>query len=189
MVAAAKSKTHTKLAKADRGKFSPIPLLTKLKARNLYLIQNASHKEIAEQTGLTKHACEQLAYREGWVEVRREKTKRMVEKHDARMANAASEVLDSVVGGCEELAVSGLNRVRESLDDKSDFAARNFQSWTGGVKNLVSIMREIRAPSETTPTNAGLVAFVIRVGDDATPAAKSEVNVTPANTAIELQKL
>lgn len=166
-----------------RGKFKEIPVLIRLKARNLYLIQGLSHQEIAAQTGLTRQSSEALAHREGWVKVKRERTKRLVEKYDSRVEAAGNEAIDAIADVSTQLSMEGLGRVSEALQDRSQFAARDFQSWTGGVKNLVSIMREIRAPSETTPGNAGLVAFVIRVGDEAPSApAKTEVNVTPVVT-------
>lgn len=194
MVAEATTTTPTRkrLSKTDRqrlkGKFTPVPLLVRLKARNLYLVQGLGHKEIASQTGLTEEGSQQLASREGWVALRRERKKHLLAAQDARLEAAHSEVLDAIADVSAQHAVQGLDRVGKALESKGKFAARDFQSWTGGVKNLVSIMREIKAPQNDSPgSGATLNMFILRVGDQAKPAnaaqeaieaAPKEINVT-----------
>jgi len=181
MVAAAKSPA----AKTDRqrlkGKYTPVPLLVRLKARNLYLVQGLGHKEIAAQCGLTYEGSQQMASREGWVALRKDRKRHLLKQQDSRMEEAHSEVLDAIADVSAQHAMQGLNRVGDALEDRSEFAARNFQSWTGGVKNLVSIMREIRQPDQQAPDKAQLNVFVLRVGDAVAPVA--ERNVTPNTQA------
>jgi len=158
------------MPKADRerenGQFTQIPILVRLKARNLYLVQGLGHREIARQTGLTLQACQKLASREKWTALRRDQKLSLLAKQDASMSEKCSETLEAIASVSEQHAMRGLERVGEALESKGEFAARDFQSYTGGVKNLVSIMREIRAPQENTPSNAGLNVFVIRVSDE-----------------------
>ncbi len=153
------------------------PLLLRLKARNLYLVQGLGHKEIGAQIGISEHASQQLAFREGWTELRKKSKRDLLSKQDARMAAAQSEALDAIASVSEQHAIKGLERVGEALEARGEFAARDFQSFTSGVKNLVSIMREIRTPdAQQTPGSSQLNVFVMRVGDVVKP---TERNVTP----------
>lgn len=173
----------------QNGHWQETPLLVKLKARNLYLVQGLTHKEIASQTGLSLLASQQLASRNGWTELRRKSKERILAKQDAKLEEQSKEALDAIASVSEQHAVRGLERVGEALESYGDFSARDFQSWTGGVKNLVSIMREIRAPQEQAQVKgATLNMFIIRAGDAAVPAvAAAPVEVKATVVAPPLQ--
>lgn len=190
MVAQAPLKKSDKHAPRERanGKWKQLPLLVRLKARNLYLVQGLSHAEIAQACGITTQASYKLASREGWASLKKGQKQNLLAKQDARMEETHGEVLDAIADVSAQHAVQGLDRVGKALESKGKFAARDFQSWTGGVKNLVSIMREIKAPQNDAPgSGATLNMFILRVGDQAKPAnaaqeameaAPKEINVT-----------
>jgi hypothetical protein len=189
MVAQAILKKSDKHAPRERanGKWKQLPLLVRLKARNLYLVQGLGHSEIAQACGITQQASYKLVSREGWAALRKGQKRDLLAKQDARMHETQSEALDAIADVSSQHALQGLDRVGEALSDSGEFAARNFQSWTGGVKNLVSIMRDIRAPQSEAPEGARLNVFVLRVGDQvqakpvqtALQADQTEINVTP----------
>lgn len=166
-----------------------IPLLTRMLARNLYLTQGLPYKAISAETGLPVPTLEQLSHREGWVDLRRQAKARLLKNAEARTQALEAEMLESVVGLAGQHALQGLNRTGEALERTDRDAARDFQSYTSGVKNLVSIMRDIRQPqSDGASEGARLNVFVLRVGDQvkAKDAATSERNVTP-NTAVAIE--
>lgn len=125
--------------------FAPLPIATKLKAKNMYLFQDATHEQIAKETGLTRDASENLAYREGWVKIRRERASILEKKADARAEQADLAIVEAIGSQAEEIALSGLERARDAVKRKGKDAAKNFQSWTGGIRNLVSAIKTIRA--------------------------------------------
>jgi hypothetical protein len=157
-----------------------IPLPVKLKARSLYLIHGLPLAEIAQQTGLTSQSVKNLAFNEGWSKTRLKAKEALVKRADARMNEEIDEVSDAIATESEEIAMSGLVRARESTQDRGEFAAKDFQAWTGGARNLVNISRACRGQDAKKADGAGESAsvsfFVIRV-EDAEPAAMR--NVTP----------
>ncbi len=162
---------------------TPIPLLSRLKARNLYLIQGLPYKAISAETGLLVPAIQQLAHREGWVALRRAAKQRLLSKQDADIAEHQSEAMEAIASLSEQHVIKSMERIGQSLERTDQFAARDFQSFTGGARNLVSIMKEIRQPEQQSVDGSrGLSVFVVRVGEAAQP--KQERNVT-ANTAVE----
>lgn len=147
---------------------SGFPLLTKLKARNLYLVQGATHEVIAKETGMTIRQSESLAARQGWTKARKAKERSLVATQDARAEGQISEALDAIASVSEQHAVQGLNRVAKALESKGKFAARDFQSWTGGVRNLVQTAKMCRETGDGANGVAGganLNVFILRVGE------------------------
>lgn len=160
-----------------------MPVLLKLKVRNLYLIQGLTYKQISADTGLTVECIEKLACRNGWTKLRREAINRAISKQDSHIAELQDETIAAIASASEQHALSGLERVGEVLAEGGQFAARDFQAYTGGVRNLVSVMRDLRTPLEQKTAGTTLNMFIMRAGDVAPLAAPApEVNVTPVST-------
>lgn len=180
---AAKSLTPAKKGGRKPGT-DEFPLLVRLKARNLYLMQGMSHEVIAKATGLTVRQSETLASREGWAKLRKGRKLRLLASQDARASAQITEALEAIADVSEQHAVQGLDRVGQALESKGKFAARDFQSWTGGVRNLVQtakICREVGAGdgSAGAQINVFVGAFP-RAGDAAREAKQvTEVSATP----------
>ena len=98
------------------------------------------------------------------------------------MSEMDSETVEAIASVSEQHAMRGLERVGQALESKGKFAARDFQSWTGGVRNLVTTARELRRPDgPNIPGAAGSVnIFFVRPqsSEQATPPAEPR-NVTP----------
>ncbi len=58
------------------------------------------------------------------------------------------EVLDHAVSLAGQHVLRGLERTGEALERNDEFAAKDFQSYTAGVKNLVGVIRDVRAPAK-----------------------------------------
>ena len=121
-----------------------IPLGTVLKVRNLYLIHGLSNVDIASQVGLEVKAVGQLVFRKGWTKIRQKKVAEITQRADARMEREVDEINDAIASECEEIALQGLGRAKQAAESQDEFAARNFQSWSGGVSNLVKVQRACR---------------------------------------------
>lgn len=171
------------------GRGFAIPLHTRIHAHNLYLSKGLPYREISKETGLTVEQLERLAVREGWTKKRKAQKARLERQVNERTQALENEILESVVNLSGQHALRGLEKTGDALERTDRDAARDFQSYTSGVKNLVSIMRDIRAPQNEGPSSgATLNMFILRVGDQAKPAvnvaqealeaAPKEINVT-----------
>lgn len=144
---------------AKRSPAAPIPLSVRLKAKNLYLYRDATHQQIAKETGLTVGASEMLAHREGWVKLKRDRQKELESKSDTRAEKADLVIVEAIGSQAEEIALSGLERARDAVKRKGKDAAKNFQSWTGGIRNLVSAIKTIRARDGSGTDQPQSIAF------------------------------
>lgn len=139
MVAAAETKTNARGA--------TISVLAKVKARNLYLNQGLSVPTVAKEVGVSEAAIRKWADREGWAAERRAVYSRLVQKQDARTDANRSAVVEAIASEAEEHALSAMRNVGESLKRSDEFAAKDFQAYTAGVKNLASTARMLREDS------------------------------------------
>lgn len=164
-------------------KSGEIAIYTRLKARNLYLSQGLSHKLISEQTGLTTDQLMQLAHREGWTQLRKQQKIRLTQSSDAQAQAMQSEVLEAIASHSEQHALKSLERVGNALERDDENAARDAQSYSGCLRNLVNVARDIRRPAESVSEGARLNVFVLRVGDQvkAKETPVTEVSATLLN--------
>ncbi len=162
-----------------------IPVFVRLKARNLYLAQGLSHPAIAEATGLRAVTVRNLASREGWTALRRRQKAALVESSDAHAHAMQSEVLEAIASHSEQHALKSLERVGNALERDDENAARDAQSYSGCLRNLVNVARDIRRPAESVSEGARLNVFVLRVGDQvkAKETPVTEVSATLLNDA------
>lgn len=150
-------------SKSQRTPRTTIPLPTRLKVRNLYLVQGISHKEIAAKVGLTRTQVETLVKRERWCEVKASTKDNLVRAHDARMSSQVAEIVEAVASESDEISLAGLQRAREATESQSEYAAKDFASWTSGVRNLVNVARQARGlDAERSAQGSTLNVFVGR---------------------------
>lgn len=154
-----------------------IPLLTKLKVRNLYLSQGLGPQAIAKITGLTEKQAGNIIVREGLAKLRASAKSAIEARSDARTQEQVSEVIEAIARESEEIALSGIARAREATESRSEFAAKDFQSWTGGVRNLVNIARQARGLDSERSAGQGATLNVF-VGRFETVGDKAPKNVT-----------
>lgn len=129
-----------------------IPVLTKRKARNLYLFEDASHERIAAECGLTLGSARTLVSREGWTKERRERMRSLVKKQDARMSGIDSEMIEAIASHSEQYALRALQKTGEALERTDPAAAKDAQAYSSTVKNLATVAKAMR---ETGPANPG----------------------------------
>jgi len=166
--------TAEPITKAAEPKRPSIPLAARLKAKNLYVYRDATHQQIAKETGLTVGASEMLAHREGWPKLKREREKAIESRSDARAEEGNLAIVEAVAGQAEEIVLSGLDRARDAVKRKGKDAAKNFQSWTGGIRNLVSAIKTIRAKDGSLPDSGPTSFNLFFVGVAAPSAAQAE---------------
>lgn len=163
---------------AERSTGLAIPLLTRMQVKNLYLSLSLSHRDIALQTGLSEKSVGQLISRDGLPKLKAERLSKLSQAVDARVEKQLSEAEASIADTAEELALRGLNKVREAVQRSDRDAARDFQAYTGGVKNLVGVAKLIRSIDgvNTQEHGIGVSVYMLRCGDS---SARSEKNITP----------
>lgn len=137
-------KPTKKAAKLPVGRGVAYPLATRLKVRNLYLGQALNNQDIAERTGLTARQVGQMVYRDGLAKQKRRRAEKINAAADTR-ANAQLEAFnEQLAEEAEEISLGALERARQSVESVGEFAAKDFQSWTGGIRNLVQAARTVR---------------------------------------------
>lgn len=165
----------------------PISLLSKAKARNLYMVQGLDWKCISEQVGVSVLRLQQLASREGWTAHRKQLQAKMLARTEQRIAAQLDEVSEAIASESEEIALSGLQNARESLARCDKMAAKDFQAYTSGVRNMAQVARLMREPQGSTlaTTSAPSVNLFFFGGNVASKADAK--NVTPSNVAGVMQ--
>jgi hypothetical protein len=176
--------------KKIRTQFLRIPVLARVKARNMYLVQGLDYKSISESTGLDIRCLYNLAKREGWTERRKEQRLKLETTTDARIKAFEDQVSEAIAQETVDVTLSGVGRAREAVESRGEFAARDFQSWTGGIRNLVQVAKLLREPSANMDgsVQAQLNVFILRVGDQGSVTRGTNLqqpeqkNVTPTGT-------
>lgn len=139
--------------------------MTELKCRNLYLLQALSYSEIASQTGLTSWQVNGLVQRRGWVRERQRREARVRESADARTRETLDTVQSALAEQCEEIAFAGLTRAREATESSSEMAAKDFQSWAGGIRALSQVARTARGLDGEQASSATQVNVYLAQGE------------------------
>lgn len=146
--------------KREPGERGPeVSILTELKARNLYLHERLSYLEISEKTGIPVRSLQALASRKGWTAVRREQKRRLIEKQDARNAAMQNAVVEAIASASEEHAIRGLQRAGEALERNDKDAAKDFQAYTAGVKNLAGVAKLMRDGTGSAVESGGSISM------------------------------
>jgi len=161
--------------------------------QRLYLTSFLSAQQIAKEVkGLTANQVSTLCHREGWTEQRRTNLAKNAASISQRASDSLAKIYSAVAVESEELIFSGLNRARESVKSKGKFSARDFQSWSGGIRNFADISRKCRGIDRADTIGAGsngnvnLSLFVMPESGirpmprDVTPGAPGEQQTGPA---------
>lgn len=166
-----------------------IPLLTRIKARNLYLLQGLPYNEIASATGLSYKQVTHLASRQGWPKERKRRLLLMEEAADARLAQTSSEVIEAIASESEEIALKALGNTRDALDRTDDMAAKDSQSYSAVVKNLASTAKLLRSAGDSplSAPSVTLNAFFLRPDPkppEPKPVTEASLEVTTTPIAL-----
>jgi len=163
-----------------------IPISVKVKARNLYLHQALPFKAIGDALGLTVPQLNRLSHRERWPVIKRANKARLTKAADAQDSRIQTEVLEAIASIAEEHALSGLQKVGATLQRSDRDAAKDFQAYTSGVKNLTGVAMAIRKPELAAGDQSGSVSFNVFF---AAPGAEKASEAPKQVTEIEGKKL
>ena len=171
----------------------------KVKIRTLYLVGQLSPKQISDQLKCNYKATRNLVAQSGGTKIRGKKWEKAAAEVAAVVENDMAEVTQRIAVESEELTVSSLNLLRQSLapgspefenlpiEKKLRFMserAKTAQAASGAARNLVDIARRCRNVDNKVETNQG-TSTNVNMFVFATPAAtKAEKNVTP--TAVQI---
>lgn len=129
---------------ASRAPKNAIPLPVRLRIRNLYLTQGLSDSVIAKRVNLTIIQVRGIIRREGLPELRKPRKLSLTQAADARTQEQVGELIETFARETEELALGGMQRARECIDSQSEYAAKDFSSWSSGVRNFIQVARQAR---------------------------------------------
>lgn len=166
------------LPKRKGGGGARIPLLKKLQARNLYLVQGYGYKEIEHKTGIPHRSLVCLASRDGWTKERQRRHALLVKSADARIEQTSNEVIEAIASESEEIALSALGNARETLQRSDVNAARDFQAYTGGIRNLATTAKALREVQSQAPSAGISMNFFMGL------APSAPIPVSPANNPV-----
>src|SRR6478736_3689736 len=127
-----------------------IPVLARIKARNLYLHESLPYKAISEATGLPVRVLERLSNRERWPTIRRANYERLKTDADARMVGVNAQVVQTIVDGAGEHAIRALQKTGEALERTDRDAAKDAQAYSSTVKNLATIAKALSEPASSS---------------------------------------
>lgn len=116
------------------------PASVKARAKSLYLVKGLPPRDIADELGIPVGAIHDWSSRCGWTKTRAAKLLQLDGKLDS-VIPGTDEFMDVVAVESEDIALAGFQKARESTQSDSEFAAKDFASWTSGVKNLVGMYR------------------------------------------------
>jgi hypothetical protein len=100
---------------------------------------------------------------------------RLEKSADSRANDENAAFLESMATQAEELAEDGMQLAREHVTSSSEFAARNFQSTTQAVKNLVDVYFRARGIDSKTTGSATVNVQALFVSS--APIAREEKQV------------
>jgi len=127
--------------KRKRTTYSPATIA---KAKALYIVKGLGPTEICARTDVPGETLSNWIARGKWVSERKARQLRLERNAVARASDENAAFLESMATQAEELAEDGMQLAREHVQSGSEFAARNFQSATQGVKNVVDVYFKAR---------------------------------------------
>ena len=158
-------------AKPKRRNASPTwPLVQELAVQTMYLTDGMSPKDIASALQRDCRQVSTLIFRRGWSKNRNAKLAKHTSSLRASEANHIERVVKAQAAVAEAGSIAGLKRALEATESGSEFAARDFRSWAGGARDLVTVARQARGLDTTAQLPGGgsvsLNLFYLR-GDSA----------------------
>lgn len=140
MVAEAEAPTRSRQSSANQ----PISLMTRAKARNLYVIQMLPAREVAEQCGLTQMQVYKLAQYHKWGAVRRDKLASFSAPTTAREKEQLEEIAQAAASLSDEGLLGSIIRANEATQSRSEFAAKDCQAFASAARSLMQVGRTLR---------------------------------------------
>ena len=122
-----------------------LDLLTKSKIRNSYLYGNYTQPEIADSVSAPLTVVRAYIQRCKLPAEKRRRESKAIQVADARASEQLTSNVIAIVDQAEELQLNGLRRAAISVESKDPSAPKDFQAWTGGVRNLAQVARLARA--------------------------------------------
>ncbi len=187
MVAEATPPTTSRKKPTGRGHAPNIDLLTRSKARNLYVVRQLPAQEVANQTGLTQRQVWSLATREHWGKTRLQLKEKEKAASLAREEADIGELVEAVAIKSKVLSLGSLDAAIEELDGKGEDYAKNLQMLSVASKNFVGLYRQAKSLDAQSAGEGASQINVMFVGALPRSAERSTVNVTPSNPAIDVQ--
>lgn len=117
------------------------PADMRAKAKSLYLVKGLQPRDIATQLGVEPATISQWAFKLGWAQLRQRRLVELEKAAEGKTLAEGDEFMEIVAVESEEIALAGFQKARESTQSDSETAAKDFASWTSGVKNLVGMYR------------------------------------------------
>lgn len=158
------------------------PAETKAKAKALYLVKFLPPKEIAVKLDVPVERVHDWISNNGWNKIREQRIDRAERQLALDQEKSLDPFMELVAAESEEIALTGFQRARESAASDSEFAAKDFASWTGGVKNLVSMYRTAKGLDAAQASAVNLTLNQFYVPDTAPKPVQSDdtdVQVSP----------
>lgn len=145
----------------------PLPTPTKLRARNLYVVQGLPAQEVGSQVGLTARQVKALADHNGWGKARKAARLALSAPLQAHEEAEIAEIASAQASLADEGALAGLNRAIQAAASDGKDAAKDYQAFAGGARALVQTSRQIRGLDNALGKAAGaaISAIYIRVED------------------------
>lgn len=163
-----------------------IPIPTRIKARNLYVLQSLPAKEVAAACGITEQQVYKLVQRHKWAELRRQSMAKLSAPLQARELEQIESISVAAASLSDEGLLGSLKRANEATESRSEYASKDAQAFASAARSLMQVGRTLRGMdgantkggSEASATHINL--YVGRFGP-----AVSEKNVTPGKAALE----
>jgi predicted transcriptional regulator len=156
-----------------------IPMAVRWQIRSLYVFKGEQPIKIAKQVGLTAAQVSDYISNHGLAKERKANERKITAAHDARASESQLIAAEAIASQAEEIALSGLDRARDAVKRKGKDSAKNFQSWTGGIKNLVGAMKLVRG--QVDPAAGG--STTLNLFFCGLPAEKEEKQVEPIDVS------
>ncbi len=159
-----------------------ISVLAKIKARNLYLNQGLAVPSVAKECGLSESTVRNWVKVGKWAVERKTVYSRLLSKQDAQREETGNAVIQAIASEAEEHALSAMANVKQALVREDKDAAKDFQAYTAGVKNLASTARMLREPlssgsGEGSTVNLNLFFSPPKLEREAKQVQEASINV------------
>lgn len=150
-------------------------------AKALYVVKGLMPNEICSKLKVPTDTLSNWIARYHWVKERKARLTRLENTFLARANDENAAFLESMATQAEELAEDGMQLAREHVTSSSEFAARNFQSASQGVKNMVDVYFRARGIDAKNTGSATINVQALFVSS--APIAREE------KTVVELGRL
>jgi len=114
------------------------------KCKALYVVKGLNPKDVSERTGVSCDALANWTSRYGWTAEKRARLSRLEKTAVTRAEDANAGFLESMGTQAEEIAEDAMQMSREYANARDPFAAKNLQSSTQSVKNMVDVFFKAR---------------------------------------------